>query len=196
MIYIFDLGGVIIKPKNFERIYKKLNIDIEYEGFMKIWYNEDAMKSYKGLVNENKVFQDIINKLKINLSVKELLEIIYSEREYYGDTLEILNRLKRNNNKIYLLSNLRKIDFYYLKKDIDISIFDGLFLSYELRMAKPNKEIYYEVIKEINCNAEDIYYFDNNIKNVENAKKCGINAFCVDGHNLKELLNKDLKCIM
>lgn len=186
MVYIFDLGGVIIKAKNFEKIYKKLNVKIKYDEFMKIWYNDEALKTYKGLADENEVFQDIINKLKIDLSVQELIEIIYSERKYYKDTLEIIEKLKKDNNKIFLLSNLREIDYYYLNKDIDISIFDDLFLSYKLKMVKPDEKIFHKVIKKINCDTKKMYFFDDNEKNINVAKKFGINAFCVNGENIKE----------
>ena len=191
MIYIFDLGGVIIKSQDLKRIYDELKPKVDYDTFIDIWYNDpEVIDAHKGLNDENESFRNVLEKIGCKISIDELFNIVYKERDYYEDTLNIINTLRNNGKKVYLLSNLRKIDFEYLKKDIDISIFDKTFLSYEMSLIKPQKEIYETVIEDLNINPNNIYFFDDNSANINSAIQCGIKGFCVTGDNIKEVFQK------
>lgn len=192
MIYVFDLGGVIIKTKDLRMIYNELKPKVDYNTFVDIWYNDpEVIESHKGLNDENRVFENIIKKIGCNMSVDQLFNIVYKKRDYYDDTLNIIKELKDRGKKVYLLSNLRKIDFEYLKKDIDISLFDKTFLSYEMHLFKPEKEIYEQVIKELGIEPKNIYFFDDSCDNIKSANECGIIGFCSTGENIKEVFDKN-----
>ena len=193
MIYIFDLGGVIIKSQDLKKIYDELKPKVDYDTFIDIWYNDpEVIDAHKGLKDENESFRNVLEKIGCKISsINELFNIVYKERDYYEDTLNIINTLRNNGKKVYLLSNLRKIDFEYLKKDIDISIFDKTFLSYEMNLIKPQKEIYETVIEDLNINPNNIYFFDDNSTNIDSAIQCGIKGFCVTGDNIKEVFQKN-----
>ncbi len=141
--------------------------------------------------DENESFRNVLEKIGCKISVDELFNIVYKKRDYYEDTLNIINKLRNNGNKVYLLSNLRKVDFEYLKKDIDISTFEKTFLSYEMNLIKPQKEIYETVIEDLNINPSNIYFFDDNSTNIDSAIQCGIKGFCVTGDNIKEVFQKN-----
>lgn len=192
MIYIFDLGGVIIKSLDLKKIYDELKPKVDYDTFIDIWYNDpEVIDAHKGLKDENESFRNVLEKIGCKISIDELFNIVYKERDYYEDTLNIINTLRNTGKKVYLLSNLRKIDFEYLKKDIDISIFDKTFLSYEMNLIKPQKEIYETVIEDLNINPNNIYFFDDNSANIDSAIQCGIKGFCVTGDNIKEVFQKN-----
>jgi len=192
MIYLFDLGGVIIKSQYLKKIYDELKPKVDYDTFIDIWYNDpEVIDAHKGLKDENESFRNVLEKIGCKISIDELFNIVYKERDYYEDTLNIINTLRNNGKKVYLLSNLRKIDFEYLKKDIDISIFDKSFLSYEMNLIKPQKEIYETVIEDLNINPNNIYFFDDNSANINSAIQCGIKGFCVTGDNIKEVFQKN-----
>lgn len=89
-----------------------------------------------------------------------------------------------------MLSNLRKIDFEWFKEQYNINNFDKLYLSYEMHLLKPDKKIYIEMIKDLNTDASNIYFFDDNQENVSCAKELGINAYCVTGENIKDIFLK------
>lgn len=191
MIYIFDLGGVIIKSQDLKRIYDELKPKVDYDTFIDIWYNDpEVIDAHKGLNDENESFRNVLEKIGCKISIDELFNVVYKERDYYEDTLNIINTLRNNGKKVYLLSNLRKIDFEYLKKDIDISIFDKTYLSYEMNLIKPQKEIYETVIEDLNINPNNIYFFDDNSANINSAIQCEIKGFCVTGDNIKEVFQK------
>ena len=68
--------------------------------------------------------------------------------------------------------------------------FDYLFLSYEIKCIKPSNDIYLQVIDALDCEADNIIFFDDNQKNVNGAKQLGINAYQVTGENIKEIFYK------
>lgn len=92
--------------------------------------------------------------------------------------------------KICLLSNLKEIDYEYLKSVVDMEIFDEKFLSYEMGMIKPDKKIYNEVIKKIGTS--NFYFFDDTEENVKEALNLGINAYQVTGESIKQKVLKNI----
>ncbi|MBC8495238.1 HAD family phosphatase [archaeon] len=64
-----------------------------------------------------------------------------------------------------------KLDKFKLDK-----LFDKIYCSALLGMAKPNKDIYEFVLKNADIKAEESIYIDNQIENVEAAKELGFQA--------------------
>lgn len=111
----------------------------------------------------------------------------------FKDTIEIIEKLKEKNYKVCMLSNLRKIDFDWFCSVYDVSKFDELFLSYEMKINKPDKRIYTKMIEKLNVQPNQVYFFDDSKSNVDSAKEVGINAYCVTGNTIKEVFEKEIK---
>ena len=111
--------------------------------------------------------------------------------ELFEDTIKIIEELKKANKKVCMLSNLRQIDFDWFASKYDISNFDELYLSYEMHLKKPGNEIYEKMLEDLNVLADNVYFFDDSQSNVEAAKKLGINAYCVTGDTIRDVLIKE-----
>ena len=187
-VYVFDYGKVIEKPMNTEKLYKGLKCNVTYEEFLENWSSpENYMDAFKGIISSEEKIKRSIETCKCNVNEKEYFEAYKNAKTgYYQDTVDIIENLKKEGSKVYLLSNLAEIDYEIFKEQFDISLFDGLFLSYKMHKVKPDKEIFCEVIDKLGKNPSDIIFFDDMEKNVEAAKKCRINAYLVTGDNIKE----------
>lgn len=190
--FVFDLGGVIVKPMNLETIYKSFRWKISFEEFLhKFTSSEEAIALHKGLMTTEEYFSYLTQFITDNLSFSNFLESYKKSKQgVYENVLSLLKKLKSSGNKVYLLSNIRKLDFDIFKVNYDITLFDELFLSYDLALLKPSKEIYEYVITKLNTSPENIYFFDDNIRNVEEANACGINAYQVTGENINDIFKK------
>lgn len=188
--FVFDLGGVIAKLMDRKNIYDNLNLTIDYEQFKYIFSDgEEATKVHKGQMSIEKYFEFLKQYLKKETSFQEFIKIYQkSKKGLYEDTVEIINKLKSSGFKIYLLSNLREIDFEIFQKGFDTSIFTEMFLSYDIGMLKPNDDIYQYMLKKINDLPSNIYFFDDNENNINRALRNGINAYKVTGDNIKEVI--------
>lgn len=187
-IYVFDLGNVIVEPMNVKMLYEMLETNISYDEFLEFFNNDkSAIDAHKGLISDDEHIKKVIEFTGSKKSINEYKRIFTGpiRNELFKDCIDIIEKLKRHGNKVCLLSNLRKIDFDWFCKVYDVSKFNDLFLSYEMHLCKPDLIIYQEMIKKLNINPDQIYFFDDNKKNVEAAKQCGINAYCVTGKTIK-----------
>jgi len=191
-IFLFDLGNVLAKRLDDYNLYNKLNCKISYEDFLKYWWGDDlVIKAHMGLVSDDEHIEALLKFCKSDLSINQFYEIYNSlDISLYDETIEIINELKNKGYKVGLLSNLRLMDYKRYEEQIKKINFDYVFLSYEMKCIKPSKDIYLQVINKLNCEANNIIFFDDNEKNVEGAKAVGINAYQVTGKNIKEVFNK------
>lgn len=191
-IFLFDLGNVLAKPLDDYDLYNKLSCKITYDEFLKYWWCDDlVIKAHMGLVTDDEHVQALLKFCKSDLSINEFYEIYNNlDKSLYNDTIEIINKLKNIGYKVGLLSNLRLMDYKRYEKQIRKINFDYIFLSYEMKCIKPSKDIYLQVIKALNCEADKIIFLDDNEKNVNGAKLVGINAYQATGENIKEVFDK------
>ena len=130
-----------------------------------------------------------------NITLEEFKNIYVNNNEFFNDTIETIKKLKNLGYKVYLLSNLKEIDYEKFIKHFDVSIFDEMFLSFKLDMLKPNDDIYQYVINKLNTKPENIYFFDDNKENVDGAIRNGINAYQVTGETVKKVVEEILNQI-
>lgn len=191
-IFLFDLGNVLAKSLDDYGLYNKLNCKISYYEFLQYWWGDDlVLKAHMGLVTDDEHVEALLKFCKSDLSINQFYEIYNSlDNSLYDETMEIINELKNKGYKVGLLSNLRLMDYKRYEEQIKKINFDYLFLSYEIKCIKPSSDIYLQVIDALNCEADNIIFFDDNQKNVNGAKKLGINAYQVTGENIKEIFYK------
>ena len=61
-------------------------------------------------------------------------------------------------------------------------LFDKVFISSEMKIAKPNKEFFEYVLKETGVNPQDAVFVDDNPNNINGAKDCGIEGILFVGN--------------
>ncbi len=94
---------------------------------------------------------------------------------------EIVEDVKKN-CKVYLLSNFNKSLRNQLYKIPVLEKFDGLVISGEVKMAKPNPEIYQYLLHTYQLKAEECIFIDDLSTNIEVAKALGIHGYLFDGN--------------
>ncbi|MBQ2937562.1 MAG: HAD-IA family hydrolase [Clostridia bacterium] len=191
-IFLFDLGNVLAKSLDNNELYRNLNCKISYEEFEKYWFYDDiVINAHKGTVTDEYHIKKLLEYCKSNLTVEEFYKIYNKlDNSMYQDTIDLINMLKNKGFKVGILSNLRLMDYDRYKDQINLLDLDYQFLSYEMGCIKPYKEIYEFVIKKCSCDPKNIVFFDDNINNVEGARKCGIDAYNVTGDNIKKVFGE------
>lgn len=109
--------------------------------------------------------------------------------------LDLLKELRKN-YRIFLLSNtnythIRAVN-HLLKKEHNTpggldSLFDKVFLSYEMGVSKPNLAIYQKVINDRQLLPGETIFFDDNADNIAAARKVGIQAVQIIPHSFTVL---------
>ena len=193
-IFIFDLGNVIVRPMSIKKLYEMLNCQVSFEDFYEYLKNDQSSEEiHKGLISTEEYIKKILKFSESAKTMEECISIFTGpiRNGLFQNTVEIIDRLKEENKRICLLSNLRQIDFEWFSTQYDINKFDNLYLSYQMHLMKPEDKIYIEMIKDLGVSADSIYFFDDNPANVDTAKRLGIKAYCVTGNTIKDLVLKE-----
>jgi HAD superfamily hydrolase (TIGR01509 family) len=135
------------------------------------------------------VYNQIANEYKFKTTYLEFIKLykeIFDKIDYFKDVSAYEKSLK---DKCYIgiLSNLTVFDKERLNKQVDLSKYDYVFLSFEMNCKKPSREIYEKVIKKIPFNSEDILFIDDRQDNIDMAKKFGWNTLKATGLELEKI---------
>lgn len=147
---------------------------------------EYSISDKKNLKDMENVYLDLKQRFDLQVSFQEFLsEYKNSLRnvDYFKDVSEYEKSLK-DKCFIGVLSNLCIMDKERIDKQLNLDEYDYVFLSYELGMRKPNKEIYEYVINHVPFEKENILFLDDAIKNIDAALDVGIKAKQVNGYDL------------
>ena len=93
------------------------------------------------------------------------------------DALEMVNRLKKSNYEVFLLSNATpEIVKGNISRHDYFSLFDRCYFSYQIGCRKPSPEAYLTVTNENRLSPAECYFIDDKEENVLAARKIGMSA--------------------
>ncbi len=178
---IFDFGNVFINldiPAAIEKTLEKLNVDSipeEITAFNGLYE--------QGLITTNE-FIDFYLENFPNLSKTDVINTWnYMLKDFPEHRLEFLKNLKdKNQYKLILLSNTNELHIDYIKENVPFyntfkDCFNAFYLSHEIQLSKPNKDIYNFVLTENKLKAENCLFIDDNEDNITSAKTLGIKTW-------------------
>ena len=90
--------------------------------------------------------------------------------------LQRLRELREKGYRLFLLSNTNDMHWQYCGHQLD-GCFERVFLSYEMRLAKPDTAIFAEVLRQAEIDASDTLFIDDNADNIAAAASLGIQTF-------------------
>lgn len=199
MNIIFDLGNVLIEW-NKEKILSKIcKNDLEYNLFNKfvfqsnLWIDLDNGKISLEFL-ENQLIDEMGHQYQDQ--IHELVWNWFNYVDLYDEVYELIKQLKKKNFQIYVLSNTSSIFHILLDSVLSkvSSVLDGYVISCEVKMIKPQKEIYLSLVNKYQLDIKDCIFLDDLEENVEAARTLGIKAFQIKERKeisniLKDLLN-------
>ena len=108
------------------------------------------------------------------------------------DVWEGVHTLKEKGYGIYLLSNYSENLFNKHTKGASFkNDIDGMVVSYQIHIAKPDERIYYYILDKYNLKAEECIFYDDRAENTEAAIKVGIKAVTITSkQQLMELMDE------
>ena len=192
-VFIFDIGGVVIKWKDndpiFRYVAKRYHLPfaktkrVMHDGLADVEWGRKSCEEYieesLARLGKEKRKGDNAEKL-ITLPFEKLAKTRLG-------TIQIIRLLKKKGYKVYALSNTSRPHVEVMrKKGWTTPLFDRFFASCEIRALKPHKDAYLKVLKEIHVKPENAIFIDNSEKNIEGAIRAGIGK-CIHFHSLVSL---------
>lgn len=172
---IFDLGGVIMSGGYLPFIHQYCLACLTPEGRKKISDLEHQVNL--GSITEQQFYREIRKIFNILMTPEHMRAHIVKRMQVNKSLLHLLPKVKRA--RLVLFSNsignmaievLRRRRFPIKK------IFDKLFLSNKIHLAKPDTKAYQYVLKKLKVRPEEALMVDDRAKNIASAKKLGMHG--------------------
>lgn len=197
---IFDLGGVIINIDfnlTFQAFAKLLSLETETIRGLFLQHQVFSIYEKGGLSDAE--FRNMIRSISKQTLKDEEIDIAWNSMllDIPKQRVEMLDQLAKH-QRLFLLSNtnalhIKSINAYvqenFQKAGIH-AFFEKAYLSYEIKMAKPDLEIYNHVLQENQLDPSETLFVDDSADNIKGAEKAGIKGYFVQQVN--DLWSKEL----
>ena len=95
---------------------------------------------------------------------------------------EFCSYVKSRGYKIYVLSNASNTFYdYFPERFAPLSYFDGVVVSCDIHMIKPDRKIYQYLLDTYQLVPEECFFIDDRPENIEGAQDVGMNAMIFEG---------------
>jgi len=178
-VILFDLGMVLVDfdhNKAAERISAFCSKTPRQ--IYNLFFQSPATAAFEaGKITPEDFYLRVKDMLDLNLSFNSFVSIwndIFFLTPHNRSVYRLANTL-RANYKTALVSNINTLHYEYLRKNFPVfGVFDKIFLSFQLGLIKPDKEIYKKVIQELKVSPQEIFYTDDRQELVESANSQGM----------------------
>ena len=179
MNIIFDLNGVLLLGKA-KSVLDKLNLkEEEYNELIKFFDNWNDMDTTDTSIEEK--FNSYNFSLDIKNKYKDKLLKYYELRDFNKNLLNLIKELKKNNNKVYILSDNNKDASLYYKSILND--LDGYVFSYEYKTIKKDGKLFDIFLEKYNLDPKTCYFIDDTIENIKVAESYGMNGILYEDDN-------------
>ena len=198
---IFDFGGVLVNLDRNRCImnFKELGVD-NIDHFLNDFAQQGVfMALEKGLISPEE-FRVEIRKMTSKVLKDEEIDAAWCSFlvDVPSEKLDLLLKL-RENFRIIMLSNTNSIHFPFAEESYlghkageKSPYFHKYYLSFEMKMAKPDLEIFEALLDSEGIEANKCLFLDDGPKNIEQAKSLGLQTYLVsENENLDFLLNPE-----
>lgn len=180
---VFDFGGVLLdwNPKYFYRTYFKDEKEMEY------FLSHICTEEWNAEQDKGRSFEEGVRLLQKQYpQYTEPIRMFKDKWECmlkgeFTRSVDLLKRLKGEGYGIYGLTNwsAETIPLVYSKYNF-FQLFDGIVVSGEEKVIKPDPKIYRILLERYNLTAENALFIDDNSANIETAKQLGFQTIVFD----------------
>ena len=191
---VFDMGGVLrVFNRTFFVSQFDLNEDDKKTLLNEVFLSVEWSMMDRGTLSDLEAYEIIKNNLPDHLKqYAEPLVLHWEDFSYpIPGMAEVVRELKSNGYGIYLLSNASRRLYDYWPKLPGNECFDGMIVSCDYKLVKPQNEIYQLLNAKFNLNLDECVFIDDTTINVEGAMFNGMKGivFHQDTEELRRKLH-------
>ncbi|CNI49923.1 glucose-1-phosphatase [Yersinia pekkanenii] len=184
MLYIFDLGNVIVDI-DFKRVlgvWSKLSSVPLATLSERFTMGEVFQQHERGEISDEDFARQLSDEMGLSLSFEQFAEgwqaVFVALRP---EVIAIMHKLREEGHRVVVLSNTNRLHCNYWPQHYPevAAAADHLYLSQDLAMRKPEARIYQHVLSAENIPAEQAVFFDDVEANIVAARIEGITAIHV-----------------
>lgn len=174
---LFDMGQVLIR---FDQKFFIHRLGIEGDDvallMREVFRSVEWVQMDRGSLCEEEAFQKISARLpeRLHDAARKLISMWDRPILEIDGMYELVAELKELGYGIYLLSNASVRQHDYWPRIPASRFFDGKLISADVKVIKPQPEIYHLCLEKFGLKAEECYFIDDAPANIEGALCCGI----------------------
>nr|WP_318384445.1 glucose-1-phosphatase [uncultured Enterobacter sp.] len=186
MLYIFDLGNVIVDI-DFNRVlgawsdFSRVPLATLRQSFA---MGEAFHQHERGEITDEAFAQALCQEMSLPLSYEQFSTgwqaVFVALRP---EVIDIMHKLRAQGHRVVVLSNTNRLHTTFWPDEYPEvrAAADNVYLSQEMGMRKPEAQIYQRVLEAEGFSAADAVFFDDNADNIEGANRLGITSILVTG---------------
>jgi putative hydrolase of the HAD superfamily len=154
-----------------------------------LWADKD-----RGIITPAEIMQKVKNNIPAEVFEKtcEMVDNYYPYMPVFERMYGFVEMLKAKGFGIYLLSNASP-DFHERRSGIPaLSLFDGVIISADHKLLKPEKEIYEKLYETFSLKPEECFFIDDVQANIDGAAATGMQGHCYY-HGDLDVLIRDME---
>ncbi|MCV2513823.1 glucose-1-phosphatase [Leclercia pneumoniae] len=186
MLYIFDLGNVIVDI-DFNRVLGAWS-DLSRVPLATLKQNFTMGESFhqheRGEISDELFAEKLCHEMELPLSYEQFSlgwqAVFVAIRP---DVIDIMHKLREQGHRVVILSNTNRLHTTFWPDEYPEvkAAADHIYLSQGMGMRKPEARIYQAVLQAEGFTASDAVFFDDNADNIEGASQCGMTSILVTG---------------
>jgi putative hydrolase of the HAD superfamily len=175
---IFDLGGVVL-DWNPDRIVSRFQPVLELQAALKAeLFGPDWRLFDRGMLSESELIDRL--ELRVGRPKQEVTAILDAVRESLvanPDTVKLIRALQGQGTPLYCLSNMPAGIYTHLRQRHDFwDAFSGIVISGEIKMMKPEPEVFRHLLDTFNLRPEESVFIDDVLANIDAARQIGLHT--------------------
>lgn len=191
---VFDYGGVIVNLH--DSTVRQAFMDLRVSLWKQVIHRKRIKRLMAEFIDGVRPTNEVVAEIHALCGSRVTLSQLHQVLSLLADELppSRLARIValRQRYKVYVLSNINDILWQTCVRQINSAgrsvdeCFDGVFLSYEMGVAKPDEAIYRQMLAETGMNPAETLYFDDRRDNVEAGQRLGFVASQVVTNQLEQ----------
>lgn len=178
--FIFDMGNVLL-DYNPQAAMDELNIPPDAQPIImrELFGGKEWVQLDLGNITENEAYESICKRIpeEYHNVLKRSIDGWDICMKPLKGAREFCEFIKSKGFRVYVLSNAHKSFYRYFPRYFDLEFFDGVVVSADIHVAKPDIKIYEHILEKYNLKAEECLFIDDRQDNVEGAEKAGMYAY-------------------
>jgi HAD superfamily hydrolase (TIGR01509 family) len=182
-VLLFDVGGVLVQLSGVKTMLGWMGENATSDEMWRMWLHSTPVREFeRGRIGAAEFAAAVTAEFRLPVQPHEFLDSFKGwVTGLYPGTLEMLAQIPSSYQRA-LLSNSNALHWARVVDDLGLgAAFDHHFVSHLTGRIKPDVEAFQEVVDSLSCRPEQVLFLDDNILNVEAAKRFGMQAIRVQG---------------
>ena len=196
-VILFDLGGVLVKLGGISQIMDWTGGRYTERQIWEIWLSSPGVRKFEsGKTTSREFGRALVEELSLPVSPAQFLRAFMAwPKGRFPGARKLLESLSEDYS-LCCLSNTNQVHWNRIVSEMGLTEYFAVsFVSFQLGMLKPDREIFRHVIDTLDIPPRRILFLDDNQINVDAGADAGMTAVRVNGLNDTVIKLRDLRII-